>query len=88
MIKLIITYRELPPFTELGRQRKSEMYPSFKTMVNMTCTDSWRLSKIFEFNCCKYHITLLFYNLVGDIETKLKFKSYNEFGEYCLKCDD
>jgi len=84
MIKLIIVHRELPPYSELGRQRTVESYPSFESMLHFTCNDAYKTSKIYEFNCCRYHITVLVYNLKNQIDNKLKFNSYNEFKSFCL----
>lgn len=84
MIKLIIVHTELPPFKELGRQRTIESYSSFESMVNLTCINTYKASKKFEFNYCRYHITVLFYNLNNQIENKLKFDSYEKFKLFCL----
>lgn len=53
-------------------------------MIEMTCNDRWKINRYYEFNCCKYHITVLIYNLTSELENKLKFNSYEEFRKYCL----
>lgn len=80
MNEFIIIHRELPPFTELGRQRR---FLSFRDMIEITCNDEFKNSRYYEFNCCKYHITILIY-FNGEVESKLRFDTYEDFKKYCL----
>lgn len=79
LIQFIITYNELPPFTELGRQKSIEGYNTFDLMIDETLTDIYRQSKYYEFNCCKYHITILIYDLQMNIIHKIRYESYNQY---------
>ena len=84
MIELIIVHTELPPFTELGRQLSIERFQSFRDMIEITCNDESKTNRYYQFNCCKYHITILIY-FDGNIESKLRFETYEEFKKYCLE---
>ena len=80
IIELIITHRELPPFTELGRQHTIELYPSIKTMIDITFTNEYKQNKSYEFLCCKYHITVLIFDLLHkNILLKLKYDTFEQY---------
>ena len=82
LIKFIITHNELPPFTELGRQKTTNLFSSIDFMIETTTASNYKTSKNYEFNCCKYHITILCYDLMHqNILFKLRYNSYKEYCE-------
>ncbi len=83
MIEFIITHHELQPFNELGRQKTIELYPSIKTMIDITfMNNTYRQNRFYEFLCCKYHITILIYDLLHEkILFKLKYDTYKQYKE-------
>lgn len=84
MVEFIIVHRELPPFTELGRQLSIQRFQSFRDMIEFTCNDVFKTSRYYQFNYCKYHITILIY-FDSKIEYKLRFDTYGDFKKYCLE---
>lgn len=80
VIEFIIVHVEKPPFTELGRQKTVEFYPSIRSLLCLTSTKSYYYEKRYQFDCCKYHITILIYDKERkNILYKLKYKTYNDY---------
>lgn len=87
MIEFIITYRELSSLKKSSRRKTIELYPSIKSMIDITFMDIYKRNRFYEFLCCKYHITILIYDLLHEkILYKLRYETYERYLEMIKQC--
>lgn len=79
-IEFIIIFREPYPYNELKRQRNIKLYPSLKTMIDITTNNSFKMHMYYELVVCNCHITILIYDLLHEnIIQKFRFNTYDEY---------